>query len=219
MRRLLIPVLLAACSSPATTAKPFEATRVDRGDRAAPVSARAVDTCDPGVAICWTTTPRLDELAAYHRAIAAERRAASPALAAAEARACVTVAPIDRDLSPFSRIEDIATVTPLEERSLGKLAVWYTAGATITFRQVPGLSVENLQAIVDCQLARNVALAHDRPELPNCPLVPAGALAQVRAVADGFAIDVRAEDDATANAILERAERLRPIPSTVAFGR
>ncbi|HEU0037158.1 MAG TPA: hypothetical protein VFQ53_41395 [Kofleriaceae bacterium] len=216
MRRLLIPAFLAACSPAVAPSRPTDvaATPVEREPAAATVSEPA--TCNPVTSICWTETPRFAELAAYHKKLAADRRAISPALQAAEASACIGLSPDDRDLSPFTHTEDIVGVTLLEARSVGKLAVWYTAGATVTFYPVPGLSVERLQRVVDCQLVRNAALDYDRPELPNCPLVPKGVEATVRADEAGFAVDVRAEDAATAKLVFERAERLRPVPPWMA---
>lgn len=70
------------------------------------------------------------------------------------------------------------------------------------------MTVPWLQRLVDCHLARNAALGHDVPEMPYCPLVPRGVSARVSAVDRGFAVDVRAEDPATAQEILRRARGL-----------
>jgi hypothetical protein len=62
-----------------------------------------------------------------------------------------------------------------------------------------------LQRIVDCHLARNAALGHEAPEMPDCPLVPKGVTGKVTATSDGFAVAVASDDSATAAEILRRA--------------
>jgi hypothetical protein len=97
-----------------------------------------------------------------------------------------------------------------EEKLVGKNRITRDAGATIVFRATPGLTVEWLQRIVDCHLARNSAVGHDMPEMAYCPLVPRGAQAKVRSVGDGFAVDVRADDAETAEEIWRRAQQISP---------
>ena len=84
-------------------------------------------------------------------------------------------------------------------------------GATITFRAVRGLTREWLQRLVDCHLARNAALGHDVPEMPECPLVPPGVTARVSSVGAGFAVEVRADTDEGAVEVLRRARSLVPV--------
>lgn len=173
-------------------------------------------TCSPQVSICWTSVenPTEEHLreAEIHRTEAARHRAASAALREAEASACVGIAAHDRDMSPFEHVEDITAVQPLvEERRSGPKgpAVTRVAGAEVTLRAVPGLTAEWLQRLVDCHLARNAALGHVVEEMPNCPLVPRGAMASVSSTGDGFTVSIRADDDAAARDILARAERLQ----------
>jgi hypothetical protein len=176
---------------------------------------------DFGAATCWTSlsNPTAEHLRAAeeHRRHAADHRAASAALRDAEARACDGISPDDRDLSPFDHVEDIASVEPLTE-GLGtsKAPSPRTAGAVVTFRPVPGMTGEWLQRVVDCHLARNAALGHDVPEMPNCPLVPNGVQAGVTSSGGGFAVAIRSDDAATAREILSRAERLRPASASSA---
>ena len=163
---------------------------------------------------CWTsiTKPTDTHLreAEEHRRHAAEHRAASAALRKAEGRTCVGIDPEDRDVSPFERVDDIASIEPLIERSGGsKTPSQRTTGAVVTFRAVPGMTAEWLQRVVDCHLARNASLGHVVPEMPNCPLVPNGAQARVSSTGNGFAIAIRSDDSATAREILSRAQRLR----------
>jgi hypothetical protein len=178
---------------------------------------------------CWKSrvnpTEEHERAAERHRQIAAEHRAASQALRAAEAQACVGIEPDDRDISPFDRCEDIVSVRPLTETSGGgfnppsglgpqKAPITRKVGAVVVFRAVPGMTAEGLQQLVDCHLARNAALGHVAPEMPECPLVPRGVEARVTSTGDGFAVSIRSDDPETAREILRRAERLiRPRPA------
>lgn len=158
---------------------------------------------------CWQAADR--RVVDAHARAAADHRTASAELRAAEAGACAGIASEDRDMSPFERVADIANVEPLVEQTrVGRTSALRTetVGAIVTFRAVPGLTAESLQRIVDCHLARNAALGHVVPEMPNCPLVPRGARARVRSVGNGFAVDIRGDDETAAREIRERAERL-----------
>ncbi len=186
------------------------------GEQYQPEAVRERSRCSPRrgdlTDVCWTSidnpTERHVREAEEHRRIAAEHRAASSALATAEAQACVGVAPDDRDISPFTHADDIASVDPLIERTTGRNPTQRTSGAIVTFRAVPGMTTQWLQRVVDCHLARNSALGHVAPEMADCPLVPRGAEAQVQSTRTGFAVSIRAEDDATSREILERSHRL-----------
>lgn len=168
--------------------------------------------CSPRTG-CWTSvqnpTAEHKRIAEEHQRQAADHRAASAALRDAEARACVDIEAADRDQSPFERVEDIASVEPLLDRvGTSKTATQRIAGAIVTFRAVPGMTAEWLQRVVDCHLARNSALGHVMPDMPNCPLVPKGAEARVTSTGTGFAVTIRANDAETAREILSRAQRL-----------
>lgn len=168
---------------------------------------------------CWTseenpTAEHLQEVE-RHRELAARHRAASELLRSAEAAACWGIPDDDRDLSPFSHREDIRSVSPLEERLSAQegLAFSYeVVGARIVFAAVPGMTVEWLQRVVDCHLARNAAIGHDvaSAEMASCPLTPRGVQARVQSVGDGFAVDVRADDAKTIQEIVRRAESVQP---------
>ena len=169
----------------------------------------ARDTFD----VCWTTSvnPTKEHLeqAEVHRKHAADHRAASDALRGAEANACAGIAADDRDISPFWHTGDIARVERLTVPDLsGDLPADRTVGAKVTFRAVPGMSAEWLQRVVDCHIARNSALGHVAPNMPNCPLVPRGVSADVKSTGDGFSVTIRADDISTAKEVLARAERL-----------
>lgn len=173
---------------------------------------------------CWTMTTNPTQehlrLAEKERQMAAQHRAASGALLAAESTACVGISDDDRDISPFDRVEDIASVEPLTELRADAVSVAprasvgsatthpVTVGAVVEFRAVPGLTSEYLQRTVECHLARNAALGHIVPEMPNCPLVPTGASALVSSTGTGFTVAIRSDDAEAAADILARAERL-----------
>lgn len=165
--------------------------------------------------ICWTSisnaTAEHQAAAEQHRRHAADHRAASVALREAEARACAGIAAPDRDASPFQHTEDIVRVTPLVLNEFDARTARRPekrVGAVVTFRAVPGLTAEWLQRVVDCHLARNAALGHAVPEVPDCPLVPAGVEARVSAAEGGFSVAIQSSDPKVAREILARAERL-----------
>jgi hypothetical protein len=164
--------------------------------------------------ICWTSVTNPTEahlkMAEEHRRHAADHRAGSAALRDAEARACNGISEDDRDISPFDHREDIESVEPLKatlsSAKTGTSA--YTVGAVVTIRALPGLTPEWLQRTVDCHLARNAALGHNVPEMPDCPLVPNGVEARVSSTGSGFAVAIRSDNPDTAKEVLARAQRL-----------
>lgn len=172
---------------------------------------------------CWsadvnpTETHRAE--AERHRSAAAAHRAAASALRDVEASACAGIPDEDRDQSPFSHVEDIASVSELtiapeatsDPTGIGSgMGSPRVVGATVVIRAVPGLTVEWLQRLLDCHLARNAVLGHDVPEMAYCPLVPNGVTASVRSVSGGFAVDLRAESDDAAAEVVRRARALVP---------
>lgn len=162
---------------------------------------------------CWTSvrnpTAAHAREAAEHRRHASDHRAASAGLRAAEARSCKGIGALDRDLSPFVHREDIAGIAPLTEPGANaEPPLTEVKGAVVTFRAVPGMTAEWLQRLVDCHLARNSALGHAVPDMPDCPLVPKGVTATVTSTDDGFRVTIRADDPATAREVLARAGRL-----------
>lgn len=167
--------------------------------------------------ICWDSVQNPTESHLYeaqaHKRKAADHRTASAALREVEAHACTGIAATDRDMSPFTHKGDIVSVAPLvlsEADARAKTPAERLLGASIKFRAVPGLSAEWLQRVVNCHLARNAALGHVVPEMPNCPLVPAGVRARVSAAGDGFEVAVRANHPTVAREVLARAQRLAP---------
>jgi hypothetical protein len=176
--------------------------------------------CSPAKAernVCWTslTNPTAGHAsdAEHYRKLAAQHRAASEALRAAEASACSSIPADDRDVSPFAHREDIRSVTPLkEEVQMGRSVTTRLAGANVVFGAVPGMTAEWLQRVVDCHLARNAAIGHEAAsaEMAYCPLTLRGAEARVKSVGDGFAVTIRAADEETSKEILRRVESLRP---------
>jgi hypothetical protein len=191
------------------------AAHAERYDSTASVT-ECQSSSSHGYPTCWTSrvNPTEQHLRAAERArkAAEAHRAASLALATAEEKACQGLAPDDRDMSPFEHTEDIASVEPhARSRSGGKAGGTSTVdGAVVTFLAVRGMTAEWLQRVVDCHLARNAALGHDVPEMPDCPLVPKGAEATVESTGTGFAVTVWADDAEVGHEILARAQRLLP---------
>lgn len=226
---LLLPVMLAACGPAAGTqphdlnvpeheaaAAKEEQQAADHADQHDPNASASEERCSAGKGrVCWTVTSNpTDEhakTAEQHHHLAAQHRAASESLRQAEQHACAGLTDEDRDVSPFAHVADIRSVAPLkEERAVGKNKEAFEAGATVVFQAAPGLTEEWLQRIVNCHLARNAAVGHDMAEMDYCPLVPRGVQAKVRSVGDGFAVDVRSDDAATAAEIWRRAQKLSP---------
>jgi hypothetical protein len=178
-----------------------------------PNATRVSTKCGGHGQPCWSSTvnPTAEQVveAERHRKLAAEHRAASQVLRDAEARACVGLADADRDMSPFMHREDIASVRELVVNSgAGKSRFSRQMGAVVVVRAVPGLTEQWLQRVVDCHLARNAALGHNLPEMPDCPLVPNGAAATVTPTDAGFAVAIRSDDATVAHEILRRAQSL-----------
>lgn len=223
---LVLSVLLCACGTAAQGTRPHDMS-VAHHEAAAGTEESAAEShsaeYDPSASAplrcgatgasaalgspCWTSEVNPTEghraEAARHRDAAAAHRAAAETLRAAEAAECAGLSDADRDQSPFSHREDIASVTQLTEGAR-------TVGARIVLRAVPGLTAEWLQRVLECHLARNASLGHDVPEMSYCPLVPHGVTVHVESVADGFAIDMRAEGEEAIAEVARRARLLAP---------
>ncbi|MDX2054611.1 MAG: hypothetical protein SFV15_19580 [Polyangiaceae bacterium] len=180
-RRALLPLALfvSACAPGAgTQAHDMSAARHlaaakqedDLASQHAPGAREPRTRCTPSQGrVCWTgrtdTPDGHQHTAEEHLELAAKHRAASKELMDAEAHACAGLSDEDRDTSPFAHSADIESVTELRENArparvnVGRDAATRLAGATIVFRASPGLTVEWLQRIVDCHLARNVRWA------------------------------------------------------------
>jgi hypothetical protein len=149
--------------------------------------------------------------AARHRELAAKHRAASQALRDAEASKCVGISEADRDISPFYQREDIILV----EKVTRTLASTYgdvraLAGGRAVFRAVPRLTAQWFQQVIDCHIARAAAAEHEMPEMTYCPLMLKNVTATVSSTADGFAVEVTADDAATAEQVWNRIQSLAP---------
>jgi hypothetical protein len=185
---------------------------------------------DVGSGPCWTdmTNPSREHFPEVerHRKMAADHRAAAQSLRDAEAHSCAGLSNDDRDMSPFAHREDIRrseSLSVVHDNSVQYTAPSYVhvsgknpgdhlAGATVFFRAVPGLTAEYLQRVINCHIARNNALGNDVPEMAYCPLTLKGVSATVKSASDGFAVDITAQNDATAREILRRAEALPTRP-------
>lgn len=193
--------------------------------------ARVITTCAPikstGAAtqsgmVCWASrsNPTSSEKAdiAQHEKLAAEHRAAANTLIQAESQSCAGIDPEDRDVSLFFHREDIAAVEAAKEKSapyFGNDAAPRTDGAVIVFRAVPGLTVEWLQHLVNCQMARSAALGYEVPEMDDSPLMLRHIQAVVTADGDKFRVAITSSDKATVKEIIRRAEALSPRPVTI----
>lgn len=165
-----------------------------------------------GGVVCWTSVVNPTEKhlreAAEHRKQAAEHRAAARALRDAEGSSCAGVGGDDRDMSPFYHREDVVRVEPITTGAPPDGGAALVKGAAVVFRAVPGLTVEWLQRVVDCHIARNSAMGDEATYMPYCPLALKGVTATVSPAEGGIAVEIRAEDPEAANEVLRRAEQL-----------
>lgn len=189
-----------------------EATAAQHAEQYDPQALAKRARCYKGVP-CWTSrsnpTREHDEAAAEHRELAQQHRAAAQALRDAEAQACAGLAGADRDMSPFYHREDIASVSKIEhEVARGNTRAGQIAGGRAVFRAVPEMTVEWLQRHGDCHMARAAALGQVVPEMSYCPLMVKGAKASVSSTGDGFAVEVTADDEQTAQEIWRRVQAL-----------
>lgn len=177
--------------------------------------AKQTQTTCAGKGGCWTSvsnpTAQHSADAEKHHDLAKKHRAASAALASAEASACAGISEGDRDMSPFYHREDIQSAAVYSENvKSGKGSTAKVVGATVVFRAVPGMTAEWLQRVVDCHLARAAAVGHEMPEMDYCPLELKGVKAKVTSAGNGFAVNISADDDNTVEQIKKRALALVP---------
>lgn len=178
-----------------------------------PEAKEAKPACTPADRICWSSmenpTAEHQHDADMHRKAAADHRAAAQALRDAEAKSCAGIPDEDRDMSPFSHREDIASVSEhVVESQVGKIKGKKTTGADVVFRAVPGMTAEWLQRIVDCHIARASAVGNEMPEMTYCPLVLKNVSAKVTSTGTGFDVAVTSDDPDTAKEIVRRAKAL-----------
>lgn len=178
-----------------------------------PEASEKKESCTPAKRICWSSLENPTEEhakdAEKHRKAAADHRAAAQALRDAEAKSCAGIPDDDRDLSPFAHREDISDVKPHPaEVHPGKKMGEKTIGADVTFRAVPGMTVEWLQRIVDCHIARAAAVGNAMPEMSYCPLMPKDVTAKVTSTGSGFTVAVTSTNPDSAKEILKRANAL-----------
>jgi hypothetical protein len=171
--------------------------------------------CSQYLGSCWgsnPTEPHKDRAEEQRRAAAAHR-AAAKSLQDVEARACQGVSESDRDISPFFHRQAIVEVKPFTRERLEfaerSSASEEGAGATIVLLPAPGVTAERLQRTIECHVARNATLGYDMPEMAYCPLAIKGATATVSSTGNAFAVNITAEDQKAADAILQRARALR----------
>ncbi len=144
-----------------------------------------------------------------HRVLAAAHRRAARQLRSTEDKACRGLAPHDRDTSPFAHTADILSVTTLPpgvpDAALPRGA---SGGARVAFRPVPGLTLEGLQHLVACHLARNAELGFDMPEMSYCPLAIKGVSATAARAGDVLVVDLQSKEPDVIREIRRRAEAL-----------
>ncbi len=145
-----------------------------------------------------------------HRAFAALHRAASQALRDAESSACQGLSGDDLDIPLLARSHDIESVEPIyRSPSSQRMTADDLLGASLTLGAAAGLTLERLQRLLDCEVARNAALGHDNPGVQFDPLAVEGATAIASSSRDRLSVGITAPDTDAAWEILERARALR----------
>ncbi len=176
--------------------------------------------CSPGE-VCWTeegppTDEHLQE-AGRLRHEALRDRKISKELLATEARSCVGVSLVDRELSPFVHLRDISSVRPLYREPPPRNSASHPRGAVVTFRPIPGMTVDQLRQIVECHLARDNALGTELPDVSIGLMATPGTQVSVAQTADGFAVSLWSDDPVGAQELLRKANLLAPqegVPTT-----
>jgi hypothetical protein len=224
---MTLTIALACASAPGTRAHDMSAAEhaqaADEHEKMGnehemqfrPASRDATDEgdCAQYLGSCWASNPTEQhrEEAREQRSLAAKHRAASQTLRQAETAACSGLSEGDRDVSPFVHREAIIRVAPLmapDTSGYGAIERAEQVGATIVIRPAVGLTVERLQRVTTCHVARAATLGHEAPELSFCPLAARGVSASVSSTGDAFAINVSADSREGAAEVLSRAQRL-----------
>ena len=91
-----------------------------------------------------------------------------------------------------------------------KSPVPFAEGAAVAFRAVPGMTVEWLQRLVDCQPPRRAALANQAFDAAYSPLALKGVTAMVTSTRGGFVVAIRSDEPTPVDAIVRRARALAP---------
>jgi hypothetical protein len=119
----------------------------------------------------------------------------------AERVVCREVPETERDAARLTNPEHL--------RSVREIAHAARTGARLVLTAAPGLTVEGLQRIADCHLAR-LAATGNAARTSASPLDVKGAAVAVKSEGDAFAVDITAADPDAARTILARARALLP---------
>lgn len=176
--------------------------------------------CQPGntaagASICWSdlADKSLERKSSVERQLRVETqlRSTCDALVPAEAEFCQGVSERDKALSPLSHYGDIASVMELKvERYLpGQTGpVLQVVGGRLVFDEVPGLTKDRLERLIQCHLARHRALSYRMEDVSEDPLSLQGIRVLVEPVGTGLAIDVRAADTEVVAKVLDRIRKI-----------
>jgi hypothetical protein len=151
------------------------------------------------IELCFRTNPTEHHLRAANqlRREAAAHREASYELRVAEERACSGIPELHRDFSPFYHTSHILGAELGDEGPI-----------VVHFDRIPKTTVEGLQQLVDCHMARNAALGFDMPEMDFCPLAIRDVSAEVVEAEQGFDVRLGAKTDEARAEVKARVEAL-----------
>lgn len=142
-----------------------------------------------------------------------DRRSESARLREAEARACDGLSETESSTSPLLLPGAVAAAAPLYPRTFTNYGLFpdrKLMGADVVLHATRGMTVEWLQRLVDCQIARDLAGDADKAAMRDCPLAVPGISASVRPVRAGFVVEISALAPGTgaAEEVWRRASKL-----------
>jgi hypothetical protein len=154
----------------------------------------------------WSSVALVSSLAVALPTLA---HAATPKPTPAPETACKGVPEAQWSGAPLTDPQDIRAVQEVktEPPASETETVVARAGARILLRAQPGMTVEWLQQVAECHLAR-VGAASAR--VAASPLDVKGASVAVHSAGDGFAVEITSADRKAAKEILARAQALVP---------
>jgi hypothetical protein len=154
---------------------------------------------------CWSAevggTRAHVRAAERERHEAARHRAVARALERAEQESCASIAPAERDHTPFWHRADILAVEPLVEDGS-------VHGTRVVFRRVPALTTDWMSAALRCQRARSASLGWDPRYMGYDPSLLDGTQVAVRDDDRGILVEIRAHDPDVAAVVEGRARAL-----------
>jgi hypothetical protein len=139
-------------------------------------------------------------------ASADEHLAAARQLRDVAQAACAEVADSDRDLGPFARKDRIVAIEALKARPYAKGLV-QPSGIAVYVRASPGLTVEWMDRVLACHLARRAVVGDGMADRES-PLFVNDTRIALSSTGDGFRFTITSRDIDAAREIIEKGRAL-----------